>query len=316
MTKNILFSVIIPLHNKEKYIEKTLHSVFQQTFTAYELIIINDGSTDKSKDLVKAICEKKDNTTLISQKNQGLSTTRNRGIRAAKGEIIALLDADDIWDENYLMEIHKLYHDYPEAALFGTDYVEKYNFKKKLEPSKNIPKKLKNTSFLVDDFFKASLFQPIVNPSCFCFKKDVFKTVKFNECIDFGEDMDYFIISNLNYRFAYAYKPLATINLNIPNQMTQIGFKDKRLPDFDQFEKYTSKQSSLKKYLDTKRYYLLIECRLSNDKTNYLDLKKNLKLSNLNCRQRFLLHTPLIILRVLKIFKKAVLRYNIRLTSY
>ena len=316
MSKTKLFSVIIPLHNKEKYIEKTLQSVFQQTFTDYELIIINDGSTDKSNEIVKSICENKENTTLISQKNQGLSATRNKGIRAANGEIIALLDADDFWNENYLMEIHKLYNDYPEASLFGTDYLEKYNSKNLLEPSKNIPKKLKNTSFLVDDFFKANLFQPIINPSCFCFKKDVFKTVKFNESIDFCEDVDYYIRSNFNYCFAYSYKPLVTIILSIPNQMTHVGFKGKRLPDFDQFEQYTSEQKFLKKYLDTKRYFLLIQCRLSNDKTNYIALRKNLKLSNLNNRQRFLLHTPLIVLRILKIIKKMVLRYNIRLTSY
>lgn len=316
MSKTILFSVIIPLYNKEEYIEKTLHSVFQQTFTDYELIIIDDGSTDQSNEVVKSICENKENTTLISQKNQGLSATRNRGIRAANGEIIALLDADDLWDKNYLMEIHKLHNDYPEASLFGTDYLEKHNSKNPLEPSKNIPKKLKNTSFVVDNFFKANLFQPIINPSCFCFKKDVFKTVKFNESIDFCEDVDYYIRSNLNYRFAYSYKPLVTIMLSIPNQMTHVGFKGKRLPDFDQFENYTSEQKSLKKYLDTKRYFLLIQCKLSNDKTNYIALRKNLKLSNLNNRQRFLLHTPLIILRILKIIKKIVLRYNIRLTSY
>ena len=312
----VFISVIIPLYNKEKYIEKTLQSVFQQTFTDYELIIINDGSTDQSNEIVKSICENKENTTLISQKNQGLSATRNRGIRAANGEIIALLDADDFWNENYLMEIYKLYNDYPEASLFGTDYLEKHNSKNLLEPSKNISKKLKNTSFLVDDFFKANLFQPIINPSCFCFKKEVFKTVKFNESIDFCEDVDYYIRSNLNYRFAYCYKPLATIILAIPNQMTRVGFKGKRLPNFDQFEQYSSEQKSLKKYLDTKRYFLLIQCRLSNDKTNYIALRKNLKISNLNNRQKFLLHTPLIILRVLKIIKKVILRCNIRLTSY
>ena len=311
-----LISVIIPLYNKELFIEATLLSVLNQTFSDYEIIIIDDGSTDRSNKIVKSICKNKNNTTLISQKNQGLSFTRNKGIGNAKGEIIALLDADDMWDENYLQEIYNLYIDFPEASLFGTDYIENYNSKNFLEPSKNIPKKLKNTTFLIDDFFKANLFQPIVNPSCFCFKKNVFKTVQFNELIDFGEDVDYFIKSNLNYRFAYSYKPLVTINLAIPNQMTQVGFKGKRLPDFDQFEKYSSKKRALKKYLDTKRYFLLILCRLSNDTKNYLILRKNLNLSNLNSRQKFLLQTPLIILRILKTIKKVFLRYNIRITSY
>jgi glycosyltransferase involved in cell wall biosynthesis len=311
-----LISIIIPLYNKERFIKETLDSVFNQTFLDYELIIINDGSTDKSCEIVKSICKNKKNIILISQENQGLSSTRNKGIRLAKGEIIALLDADDLWNKNYLKEIHKLYNDFPEASLYGTDYIEKLSSTIELEPSKNISGKLKNSTFLIEDFFRASLFQPIVNPSCFCFKKEVFKTVKFNESINFGEDVDYFINSNLNFSFAYSYKPLATVNLNIPNQITQLGFKGKRLPDFDQFEKYTSQKNSLKKYIDTKRYFLLIQCRMLNDKENYLILRKSLNLSNLNSRQKFLLQTPLIILKFLKKIKKIGLRYRVRITSF
>ena len=311
-----LISIVIPLYNKERFIKETLNSVFNQTFLDYEIIIINDGSTDSSGEIVKILCKNKKNTTLIHQQNKGLSATRNKGIGLAKGEIIALLDADDLWGENYLKEIHKLYNDFPEASLYGTDYIEKISSTNELEPSKNISKKLKNTSFLVDNFFKANLFQPIINPSCFCFKKEVFKTVKFYESVDFGEDVGYFINSNLNFRFAYSYKPLATINLNIPNQMTQLGFKGKRLLDFDQFEKYTGQYPALKKYLDTQRYYLIILCRVSNDQPNLTLLKKQLDVSNLKIRQRVLMNTPVLILKGLRYLKKCLLKKNIRLTSY
>ena len=312
----VFISVIIPLYNKEKYIEKTLQSVFQQTFTDYELIIINDGSTDSSGEIAKLLCKNKKNTTVIYQENKGLSVTRNRGVGMAKGEIIALLDADDIWDKNYLSEIHTLYKDFPEASLFGTDYIEKYSSTNFLEPSKNIPRILKNTTFLMKNFFEINLHQPIITPSSFSFKKAIFKSIKFNETIEFAEDVEFFIKSNLNNLFAYSYKPLVTVHFDIPNQLTQVGFKGKRIPDFDQFEMYSDQHPTLKKYLDTKRYYFIILCRIANDQPNLTLLKKQLDVSNLKIRQRVLLYTPVLILKGLRYLKKRLLKKNIRLTSY
>ena len=108
-----LKSVIIPLYNKEQFIEATLLSVLNQTFSDYEIIIINDGSTDKSvRNATKAL-KGYNNYSLITQDNKGLSATRNIGISRAKGDIIALLDADDLWDRKYLEEIKELYLKYP-----------------------------------------------------------------------------------------------------------------------------------------------------------------------------------------------------------
>ena len=87
-------SVIVPLYNKEKEIERTILSVLNQNFSDFELLIVNDGSTDHSLDVVKEI---KDNRIrIISQQNAGVSAARNRGISEAQGEYILLLDADDI----------------------------------------------------------------------------------------------------------------------------------------------------------------------------------------------------------------------------
>tara|TARA_B110000046_G_scaffold46963_1_gene52066 strand:+ start:5753 stop:6694 length:942 start_codon:yes stop_codon:yes gene_type:complete len=311
-----LISVIIPLYNKEQFIEATLISVLNQTFSDYEIIIINDGSTDKSLRNATKTLKGYNNHNLITQNNKGLSATRNVGISHAKGEIIALLDADDLWDRKYLEEIKELYLKYPEADLFGTDYIEKYTDLNVLEPTKNINLIKKNTTFLVNDFFKLNLYQPIITPSSFSFKKNIFRKVTFNEAIDFAEDVEFFIKSNISYRFAYSYKPLATVHFDIPNQMTQVGFKGKRLPNFDQFEVHTGQHTTLKKYLDTKRYYLSILCRISNDQQNLTLLRKQLNVSNLKIRQRILLNAPLVILKGLRSIKKHFLKKNIRLTSY
>jgi len=309
-------SVIIPLYNKEMFIEATLLSVLNQTFSDYEIIIINDGSTDDSVRNATKTLRGYNNYNIITQENKGLSATRNIGISHAKGEIIALLDADDLWDKRYLEEIKKLCLKYPEAALFGTDYFEKYTDSNVLEPAKNIFKNLRNTSFLANDFFKLSLFQSIITNSSFCLKKTVFEDITFNETIDFAEDIEFFIKSNLRYKLAYSYKPLAIVHFDIPNQMTKAGFKGKKLPNFDQFEEHTDRHPTLKKYLDINRYYLIILCRISNDQQNLNLLKKQLDVSNLKFRQRILLNAPLIILKSLRYIKKRLLKKNIRLTSY
>ncbi len=311
-----LISVIIPLYNKAQYVKATLLSVLNQTFTEYEIIIINDGSTDNSLEVATRTLEGIKNCTILSQNNIGLSATRNIGITHATGEVIALLDADDLWNSRYLEEVKNLYLEYPEAALFGTDYLEKYTDSNVLEPTKNIISSKKNTTFLVNDFFEINLFQAIITPSSFAFKKTIFEDTKFNAAIDFAEDVDFFIRSNLKYKFAYSYKPLATVHFDIPNQMTKSELKGKRLPNFDQFEVHTDQYPTLKKYLDTKRYYLIILCRAANDQQNLTLLKKQLDVSNLKIRQRILLNIPLFALKGLRYIKKYLLKKNIRLTSY
>ena len=101
----IKFSIVIPLYNKENYIEKTLQSVFNQSYSNYEVIIVNDGSTDKSIDVVNQFSNK--NIKIINQTNQGASSARNRGIAEASNQWIALLDADDIWLKNHLKELER-----------------------------------------------------------------------------------------------------------------------------------------------------------------------------------------------------------------
>ena len=96
-------SVIIPAYNVAPFIGETLDSVFAQTFTDYEVIVINDGSPD-TEDLECALARFIDRINYIKQENRGASAARNRGLRAARGEFAAFLDADDLWLPNYLDE--------------------------------------------------------------------------------------------------------------------------------------------------------------------------------------------------------------------
>ena len=94
------FSVIIPLYNKESFIEKTLECVLNQTFKDFEIIIVNDGSTDASLEKIKKFTDNR--IKIFQQENQGVSVARNKGMEMAEGEYFCFLDADDEWKNDSL----------------------------------------------------------------------------------------------------------------------------------------------------------------------------------------------------------------------
>lgn len=98
-----MFSVVIPLYNKENQIKKTLESVLNQTFKDFEVVIVNDGSKDKSVEVVQSFDDPR--IRLITQENAGVSAARNRGIQEAKNKWIAFLDADDLWKVDKLEQV-------------------------------------------------------------------------------------------------------------------------------------------------------------------------------------------------------------------
>ena len=120
-----MISVVIPLYNKEKSIKATLQSVINQTYTDWECIVVNDGSTDNSLEVAKKFVTKLPMTNykfqILDQPNGGVSNARNAGIKAAKGEYVALLDGDDLWESTFLEEQLKLKHDFPDAAMWGVN---------------------------------------------------------------------------------------------------------------------------------------------------------------------------------------------------
>lgn len=120
-----MISVIIPLYNKEKSITATLQSVCEQTYTDMEIIVVNDGSTDKSATIASSYSDSR--IRVVNKENGGVCSARNRGIQEAKGEYVALLDGDDIWDKEYLAEQVKMINDFPEAAMWGINFAEVRN---------------------------------------------------------------------------------------------------------------------------------------------------------------------------------------------
>lgn len=102
MSESKLVSVIIPVYNCDKYLEKCLCSVISQSYKNIEVIVINDGSTDKSGDIIKEYADNVSKILMIEQKNQGVSAARNKGIERAGGEYLLFLDGDDYIGEDYI----------------------------------------------------------------------------------------------------------------------------------------------------------------------------------------------------------------------
>lgn len=119
------FSVIIPLYNKALYVRKALESVCAQTYRDYELIVINDGSTDNSAIVADEYLKATDSIDykIINQPNAGVSAARNTGVAASTGDYVAFLDADDWWEPTYLERMAQLINDYPDAGLYACNYV-------------------------------------------------------------------------------------------------------------------------------------------------------------------------------------------------
>jgi glycosyltransferase involved in cell wall biosynthesis len=303
------FSVIIPLYNKENYIEATLKSVLAQTFIDFEIIIINDVSTDNS--LLAAQSIKDIRIHIIEHEvNKGLSASRNTGIREAKSDYIAFLDADDLWKPGFLDAIHKLTNTYPEAQLFSTTYEAVY-------PENSIVHPFDIQTGLLDNFFTSNLNQSIYYPSSLCVKKSVFEEIGYyDECITFAEDIDFNIRAHLHFKMAYCNEPFMSYTMTSENQITHASLKNKVITDFDKYEKLYPERKDLKTYLDFNRYVTAKLYKMSGDSEGFKKMLKGISLSSLNYKQIILLYSPVFVLKLIKKVKAKLIKKGINPTSY
>ena len=312
------FSVVVPLYNKENFVETTIKSILDQTFTDFELLLIDDASTDSS---LKIACDLASAKVKIIKHptNRGLSATRNTGIKAAASQYIAFLDADDCWEPNYLETIATLIKQYPEANLYATNYFEVYSELVALQPKTKLERNKQN--YIIPDFFKSSLKQPIYCPSSFCVSTIVFDSIGlYDERITFAEDVDFNIRANSSFQLAYSNFPLVKYCMYSQNQITQSPLKNKVIPNFDSFEIRAQENANLKKYLDFHRYIFAKMYKIEDILGSYQLLKKeihkNPKISGLNYKQRLLLNAPPPLLKLIVKIKKYLVKKGYRFTSY
>lgn len=312
------FSIIIPLYNKEKYVENTIKSVLDQSFQDFEIIVIEDCSTDNSKKLVETIVSNRIKI-IQHQKNKGLSASRNTGIQNSNSDYIAFLDADDLWKPNYLEKLYSLIINFPSASLFATNYEEIYEKEKTITTALNINKNQKDG--IINDFFEFNLHQPIYCPSSLCTRKSAFDLIGlYDESITYSEDVDLNIRANLKLKLAYSSEILVQgIKLDCA-RITNNGLKGKKIPDLDFYESLVPENKSLKMYLDLNRYMFARIYKKENDLVNFRIQKNgihpNPDISGLNIKQRILLELPSFALVCVSKIKLFLQKKGIQYTSF
>ena len=132
-----MISVIVPVYNVEEYLEECLESIQKQTYSDIEVILVNDGSTDRSKEICEQYCEKDSRFKLVNQENKGLSGARNRGMLESKGEFISFVDSDDVLKEDMLEQLIK------QMTSEDIDIVECWYTNEKQELGLTTPKNVK-----------------------------------------------------------------------------------------------------------------------------------------------------------------------------
>ena len=241
-----MFSIIIPLYNKEKEIKKTLDSVFNQTFKEFEIVVVNDGSKDNGVSIVNSY--KDDRIRVIEQENQGVSAARNRGIKEAKNEWIAFLDADDIWASNHLETFNNAIVRYKNVLV----YCNSYTRGKKIIRNQTKKEEL----LLIEDYFKEALKQGhFFWTSAACLHKKVFDNIGvFKESLSRGEDLDLWCRIGKNYSIIQSSNITAVYIQDSENKLSKSKSNlEKSILSTINFSKIKGSEKKYFKYLIKKR---------------------------------------------------------------
>ncbi|MGV7121196.1 glycosyltransferase family 2 protein [Sphingopyxis sp. 550A] len=208
------FSVVIPLFNKGSHIGSTLQSVLGQQFEDYEVIVVDDGSTDAGPDVVRGLTS--DRVRMITQQNSGVSAARNRGISEAKGQYVAFLDADDTWTSQHLKELNRLIISYPERGLYSCAHAVVRNGVKYRKRQPEAP------DFVADAagfFAEYSRSFSLVNSSTACVARDILSGIdRFPENVKKGEDVIIWIQAAFAGGIAYSTALGACVNEDAENR--------------------------------------------------------------------------------------------------
>lgn len=198
---NKLLSVIVPVYNTEKYLNRCIQSIVNQTYKNLEIILIDDGSTDNSGNLCDKWAKKDDRIIVIHQKNAGVSSARNVGLDIAKGEYITFVDSDDYIENNTYENVVNVFELYKVDIVAFQCIMELYKLKRYMTKSKYglIDYKVDKTPIL--DMFLEKHEQFYL--WCTVFKRNIIEQIRFIEDLKFGEDCYFSFDTILNSNSMY-----------------------------------------------------------------------------------------------------------------
>lgn len=181
-----LISIIIPVYNTEKYLEICLDSVTKQTYNNLDIIIVDDGSTDKSPLIIAKYAKKDKRIRFVSQKNGGVSIARNTGLSLVKGEYISIIDADDFLEYNaYEIIVNNIVEHNPNAVLFSTNYLDSKKKRWDVEGSCDGQITYLGNNIQIMELYLEGHSLSVCN---YVFKKSVLKGLEFQKDMRIKED--------------------------------------------------------------------------------------------------------------------------------
>ncbi len=306
------FSVVIAVYNKEAYIAKTLQSVLDQRYTDFEVVVVNDGSTDSSEEVIKSFTDPR--IRYFNQSNRGAGAARNAAIARSTAPYIALLDADDYWHPDFLSEIDSLISSFPDQKVFATAIKIKRSGTE-IIPKYSIPN-LKKGEVRTLNFFQASYIQCVLFSSSTVIHRSVpEKSGNYNPDIKSGQDTDLWIRIGLHHDIVFLNKVLATYE-DAEQSLYKTTATLSEKATFDGYEDYENQRPEVKKFLDLNRYSHAILAKTLGDREAFKRFCGQIDLNNLNNKQRFLLKLPAFIVKKLSALKFYLERKGIYLTAF
>ncbi|WP_438968820.1 glycosyltransferase family A protein [Nonlabens sp.] len=295
----------MPLYNKATTIVRTLNSVFDQNYKDFDILIINDGSTDESLELVKNINYHR--IIIHSQENKGVSATRNNAILFAREnnyKRIAFLDGDDFWCSNHLSTLCALFDKFPEAHIAATNY----QLKRSRKTIDTVLSNFESTEDqLLKSFFHHNYLNSIFTCSTLMIKPEIVdKTGLFNESLTHFEDIDWFVRIGMKSKIAFSFRVTAVIDEIADNRSDQVEMKYRKLPDFTDYEAEAKNHLGLEKYIDLNRFAIALAYRMENDIRNTTLYQQKINLKNLSLKQQQLLKMSSLQLKSLKRTQKVL----------
>ena len=292
------FSIIIPVFNKERFVAKTLKSVLNQTFSDFEIIIINDGSTDQSE--TEILTHKDPKIHYFSKANEGVAIARNIGIEKARGEYICFLDADDFWYPNFLTTMNSYIQKLPEQKVFACA-IEIETKNNCIPAQYSIPKK---TDYEIVNFFDASQKECVLWTSSVAIHKSILTTLGgFDTQIKKCEDTELWIRIGLHFPIVFIWQILAKYGYDESSisRNWNYFFEPYTFAKYALLEKQNPK---LKQYIDLNRFSAVIKCKLNGDWKRSQEIYSEIEIKNLTWKKRIVLQLPTILLMILIEFQR------------
>lgn len=264
------FSVIIPLYNKAPYVAKAIDSVLAQTYTDYELVIMDDGSKDGSFTVASKAVEGCPNFHLYRQANGGVSVARNNAVSLSRGEYLCFLDADDWWEPTFLEEMSKLIDDFPDAGIYGTNYTIVNETKRKTRVADiGVEQGFESGYINYCQVYAKTLAMPLWTGAV-SMPKAVFDEMGgFPQGIKLGEDFLLWIRVALKYKVAFLNKPLSFYNQDVEVANRGVGRLHRpvehMLWNVDFLSEEEKKNPDYKQLIDNLRTYGLLPYYLSKE---------------------------------------------------